>query len=523
MKKQEKVAIIYPDVPDLAENIQALSTPDEFERVDIVVPAAGNRAAAYQKAMESSDAPYKIYIDETIRILDCDIIGKVLHALQTHPEISILGLSGAAELSTHGLSAFSAKRTGCLQGPDGQELLSTGAAPHVEEVEAIDSWFLATQRDVPWRSDLLHGTAFLGASASCEHRRVHRGGTAVFVQGKAACQLATADFSFEKSDQNAFLDEYSRELYPLVSICIPTYQRPEYFRQALESVLHQTYRNLDIFVTDDSADDRTEQLIQPYLADGRITYEHHPEFTYQDNWERLRTYDNPDAEYVGWLMDDDFYLPEKTSRMVEAYRTHPEVSLVTSYRVFVDEQGNPLPKERQPEVFAQENMVYTGQSIGRITLMGIVNVVGEPSTTLMKKSLIDNHRYNWIELEPAYDCGDIPKWLYFLQKGDLFYFAEPLTYFRMHGDNEENKPEFFVGMAVGWEQMIRHAWQTHAYLQSEQDLVQALHSYLDFAGVYAQDWYPSLPAKMRRDFEAAMGRVFLQLSSLSNAGPGQMK
>ena len=98
MKKQEKVAIIYPDVPDLAENIQALSTPDEFERVDIVVPAAGNRAAAYQKAMESSDAPYKIYIDETIRILDRDIIGKVLHALQTHPEISILGLSGAAEL-----------------------------------------------------------------------------------------------------------------------------------------------------------------------------------------------------------------------------------------------------------------------------------------------------------------------------------------------------------------------------------------------------------------------------------------
>ena len=62
MKKQEKVAIIYPDVPDFAENIQALSTPDEFERVDIVVPAAGNRAAAYQKAMESSDAPYKIYI-----------------------------------------------------------------------------------------------------------------------------------------------------------------------------------------------------------------------------------------------------------------------------------------------------------------------------------------------------------------------------------------------------------------------------------------------------------------------------
>ena len=37
---------------------------------------------------------------------------------------------------------------------------------------------------------------------------------------------------------------------PLVSIVIPTYQRPEYFAMALESVLAQTYKKLDIFITD---------------------------------------------------------------------------------------------------------------------------------------------------------------------------------------------------------------------------------------------------------------------------------
>ena len=172
----EQIAIIYPNVPELAENLQSLVTPDGVERVDIVVPAAGNRAAAYQAAMDSSDARYKVYIDETIRIIDHHILSYVLHAFQKHPDVTILGLSGASELSTHGVSVTSAKRTGCLQGPDGQELLSVGATPHVEAVEALDSWFLATQRDVPWRSDLLHGTAFLGASACCEHRRVHGGG-----------------------------------------------------------------------------------------------------------------------------------------------------------------------------------------------------------------------------------------------------------------------------------------------------------------------------------------------------------
>ena len=517
----EQIAIIYPNVPELAENLQSLVTPDGVERVDIVVPAAGNRAAAYQAAMDSSDARYKVYIDETIRIIDHHILSYVLHAFQKHPDVTILGLSGASELSTPGVSVTSAKRTGCLQGPDGQELLSVGATPHVEAVEALDSWFLATQRDVPWRSDLLHGTAFLGASACCEHRRVHGGETSVvLVILKTACRIAVEGFSFDKSDQNAFLDAYSRELYPLVTVCIPTYQRPAYFREALESVLHQTYRNLDIFVTDDSADDRTEKLIQPYLGDGRITYEHHPEYRLVDNFEHLRTYDNPEAEYVGWLMDDDFYLPDKISRMVEAFRTHPEVSIVTSYRMFVDGEGKPLPEERQPEVFAKEDTVYTGHSFGRITLMGIVNVVGEPSNTLLKKSFIENQRYEWIDIKPEYDCVDIPMWLNFLQKGDVYYFAQPLSCFRMHENNEENNPTMIGGMAIGWAQLILHAWETHAYLESEQDLAQALRKHLKtFLPAYFQPWFPSLPEETRRDYEKAVGKVLFTLSQISEGKP----
>lgn len=62
---------------------------------------------------------------------------------------------------------------------------------------------------------------------------------------------------------------------PLVSVVIPTYSRPGYFRQALDSVLAQTYRNLDIFITDNSKDERTKLLMEEYLAkDSRIKYEY---------------------------------------------------------------------------------------------------------------------------------------------------------------------------------------------------------------------------------------------------------
>ncbi|MGM2833869.1 glycosyltransferase family 2 protein, partial [Bacillus cereus group sp. Bce025] len=61
---------------------------------------------------------------------------------------------------------------------------------------------------------------------------------------------------------------------PLVSILIPTYNRPHYFKIALESALAQTYSNIEIIVGDDSTNNETEKLIyRDYLHKHKhITY-----------------------------------------------------------------------------------------------------------------------------------------------------------------------------------------------------------------------------------------------------------
>ncbi|MDY6350537.1 MAG: glycosyltransferase, partial [Selenomonas sp.] len=77
----------------------------------------------------------------------------------------------------------------------------------------------------------------------------------------------------------------SVDLYPLVSVIIPTYQRPDYFRQALASAAGQMYRNLDIFVTDNSHNEETKRVYEKCFADdSRIRYEHHPEYDMWGNW-----------------------------------------------------------------------------------------------------------------------------------------------------------------------------------------------------------------------------------------------
>ena len=62
---------------------------------------------------------------------------------------------------------------------------------------------------------------------------------------------------------------------PLVSVVMATYNEPpEIIGQAIESVLNQTYTNLELIIVDDSTDKETISAIAGYLSDSRVVYEH---------------------------------------------------------------------------------------------------------------------------------------------------------------------------------------------------------------------------------------------------------
>ena len=66
---------------------------------------------------------------------------------------------------------------------------------------------------------------------------------------------------------------------PLVSVGIPTYNRPEGLRRTLECITGQTYRNLEIIVSDNcSPDPEVERVVRSFMAhDARIQYFRQPE------------------------------------------------------------------------------------------------------------------------------------------------------------------------------------------------------------------------------------------------------
>ena len=448
--------------------IGALTVPKGYETEFIELPQGENVAAAYQHAMEASDARYKIYLDEGNIILKEDLLVTLLHIFGTDETIGLIGLVGTEQLAANGIFAQSPHVVGKLLYPNGQRFDGDEQENDLADVMTVTGNLIATQYDVPWRSDLFPIDSFWAESQCAEFRR--RGYRCVVPQQEKEW-LFTGDkrAPIHEASRQAFLDTYSAELFPLVSIIIPTYERLHFFRLALESVLAQTYRNLDIFVTDNSHNTETaDMMARDFADDSRIHYEHHPEFDAAGNWARAMAYDHPNAVYVNWLMDDDLFLPQKIEKMVGCFFANPDLSIVTSYRLAIDAEGNPLPDTPLNASPFTHTTKLSGASAGRTMLMEQVNFIGEPTTALVRKDfLLDGHRLGWTGREGKYLISDFPTWLRLLAAGNLLYLVEPLSCFRHHAGQDQLSSERMIAGRICWALSIAHAIETGAFLEDD--------------------------------------------------------
>ena len=124
-------------------------------------------------------------------------------------------------------------------------------------------------------------------------------------------------------------DNISMNKQPLVSAVIPTYGRSEMLKRAIGSVLNQTYDNIEIIVVDDNDSDsedrkRTESALQKYLQNDQIVYLKH-EKNAGGCAARNTGIDAANGEYIGFLDDDDEWLPEFIAKHLEKLSSGADV------------------------------------------------------------------------------------------------------------------------------------------------------------------------------------------------------
>jgi hypothetical protein len=113
----------------------------------------------------------------------------------------------------------------------------------------------------------------------------------------------------------------------IVTVGIPTYNRSAYLREAIDSVLGQTFGDFQLLISDNASTDGTEDMVREYgKADKRILYHRFPR-----NCGLARNLGHvlmsPKSEFVAFLPDDDLWLPHHLTRALESLQSVPNAIL----------------------------------------------------------------------------------------------------------------------------------------------------------------------------------------------------
>lgn len=209
----------------------------------------------------------------------------------------------------------------------------------------------------------------------------------------------------------------------LVSVIIPNYNKQKYIRKCLDSVLVQTYSNIEIVVVDDCSTDDSRQIIQEYekrYANIRAIL-----LCKNGGVSHARNIGTRAAkgDIVTMLDSDDYYSScKKIACEVRLLNLHGGQCVTYSYRNVVDEQGKPLYKERKNEFrYASGDVFY--RFLTEKDAFGYV----QRDMCIPKQAIMDVGGYN--ETELYYEDYDLV--LRLAEKYNFYYTGEDGTAYRL--------------------------------------------------------------------------------------------
>lgn len=226
------------------------------------------------------------------------------------------------------------------------------------------------------------------------------------------------------------MKEIDHQKWPLVSICIPVYNRIQYIEEAVESAIMQKYPNLEIIVQDNNSTDGTWELLMALAK-------RYPELSIQRNGQNRGAFFNwnevirrSTGEYVMWLSSDDMLEPDYLARTLQVLKNNPEIGVVSTNYYFLEDGQKTLRRKqiplgiqqdvcsklmRNPGYFNINSTLFRRDTINKMTVKG----------NLITKNLMTADYDLFFRIEFA---GIL-----------VYYMPEPLISYRIHGDNDSRR------------------------------------------------------------------------------------
>ena len=217
------------------------------------------------------------------------------------------------------------------------------------------------------------------------------------------------------------------EIYksPLVTIAIPTYNGAPFIEKTVESVLAQTYENIEILVVDDCSKDDTVQLVRQF-DDQRIRLiPNEVGLGAEGNWNKCLSLSR--GEYFKLLPQDDLIDRQCIELQIEPFidGSSNDVELVFSASNLIHEDGRHMMRRS----FSKSgSRILNGLAIIKSCLLSGGNAIGEPGVGLCRTSTA--RMVGGFDGSYSYVI-DLDFWFKILKHGNAYYLADRLVSFRI--------------------------------------------------------------------------------------------
>lgn len=206
---------------------------------------------------------------------------------------------------------------------------------------------------------------------------------------------------------------------PKITVLMPVYNCELYIKDALESILSQTYVDFEFLIIDDASTDKTVSIIKSY-RDSRIQLIEKPANSGYTNSlnQGLKL---AKGQYIARMDGDDISLPERFARQVTYLEANPEIVLCgTSYEIMGEEKRTLIPESHD--------------AIKLALLQS--NCIAHPSVIIRRKTLEEFSIIYDTTKEPAEDYA---LWVQLLGVGKLHNLQEVLLKYRMQNSSVSRK------------------------------------------------------------------------------------
>lgn len=210
--------------------------------------------------------------------------------------------------------------------------------------------------------------------------------------------------------------------YPLVSIVIPCYNHEKFVQESIQSVIDQTYNNIELIIIDDGSKDSSVVKIQEMIESCKERFVRF-EFRSRDNVGLSATLNEAlewcKGKYFSAIASDDQMISDKTEVQVEFLESNKEVVVVFGGVILINESNEHI------EINAGAGQFYSFEDI-------ILHNYNLPAPTQMirSESLREVGGYS-----PTLFIEDWYMWLKLSQLGSIYALNNILCHYRMHYDN----------------------------------------------------------------------------------------